>query len=81
MLWRDYCHLNPEQKITHATVPKQITKAWQMVSAKTVTSAWSVMDDEDLLDTEDLEDFKTLDDEEFRLYLNIEDTSEWHPNF
>ena len=52
-----------------------------MVGEKTVTSAWSIMDDEDFLDAEDLEDFETLYDEEFRLYLNVEDTSEWYPNF
>ena len=75
MLWRNYYHLNPKQKITHATVTKQITKAWQMVGKKTVTSAWSIMDDEDFLDTEDLGDFEILDYEEFRLYLNIKNTS------
>ena len=57
MIWRDYYHLNPEKKITHATVAKQITRAWQMVGEKTVTSAWSIMDDEDFLDTVDLGDF------------------------
>ena len=46
-----------------------------MVGKKTVTSAWSIMDDEDFLDTEDLGDFEILDYEEFRLYLNIKNTS------
>ena len=33
------------------------------------------MDDEDFLGTEDLGDFEIVDDEEFRLYLNMENTS------
>ena len=81
MLWMDYYHLNPEQKIIHATVAKQITKAWQMVGEKTVTSVWSIMDDEDFLDTEDLGDFEIVDDDKFRLYLNMENTSIWDVNF
>ena len=81
MFWRDYYHLNPEQKITHATFSKQITKVWQMAGEKIVTRARSIMDDEDFLDTEDLGDFEILDDEESRLYFNMENTSIWDVNF
>ena len=48
-----------------------------MVGEKTVTSVWSIMDDEDFLDTEDLGDFEIVDDDKFRLYLNMENTSIW----
>ena len=52
-----------------------------MAGEKIVTRARSIMDDEDFLDTEDLGDFEILDDEESRLYFNMENTSIWDVNF